>query len=227
MKKQLIILHGALGSKKQFTLLKELLDSDYNVYLMDFNGHGGTQPADQFGIDLFTKELAEFIDHNKLSTPYVFGYSMGGYVALNLELKRPGTLAGIFTLATKFNWTPVSAVKEAAYLDPVKIREKVPKYASFLQSLHGDEWESTLRSTAKMMLELGQDPILNKTVLGSIAIPSCLAVGSEDKMVSIEETKRFAGYIPKSELMIWEGVEHPFERIEPEFIADKIRSFII
>ena len=37
---QLLVLHGALGSKEQFTSLEKALSDEFKVYTLDFSGHG-------------------------------------------------------------------------------------------------------------------------------------------------------------------------------------------
>ena len=40
MTQKLLLLHGALGSKEQFTALNEQLSSEFEVHTLDFEGHG-------------------------------------------------------------------------------------------------------------------------------------------------------------------------------------------
>ena len=42
----------------------------------------------------------------------------------------------VFTLATKFEWTPDIAQKEIKMLDAAKIAEKIPAFAQLLEKRH-------------------------------------------------------------------------------------------
>ena len=82
-KPDLILLHGALGSQVQFSELSKKLSSSFTIHTFNFSGYGG-RPIDQApSIELFSQNLIDYIVENDLVSPFVFGYSMGGYVALN------------------------------------------------------------------------------------------------------------------------------------------------
>ena len=116
--KNLILLHGALGSKTQFSELKTLLDNDFNVITFNFEGHDGRAATQEYSIALFTENTLRILEEHQIDKAGFFGYSMGGYVALNLALKHPGKVDKIMTLGTKFNWTAEAAAKETRMLDP-------------------------------------------------------------------------------------------------------------
>ncbi|NRA47992.1 MAG: alpha/beta hydrolase, partial [Phaeodactylibacter sp.] len=122
----LLLLHGALGSKAQFSALKAKLNIDFEVFDFDFQGHGGRTVESPFTMDLFTDNVLSFLDDNDLGKVHIFGYSMGGYVTLNTALKLPGRISKITTLGTKFDWSLESAEKEIKMLNPEKVEEKVP-----------------------------------------------------------------------------------------------------
>ncbi len=226
MKKDLIVLHGALGASRQFEGLRCILERDFNVHLMDFNGHGGKVPDENFGIHQFAHQLELFLKEKELVQPAVFGYSMGGYVALYLESRMPGTFAKIMTLGTKFFWNPESSVRESSFLNADKILEKVPAYAEFLKELHGSSWIQTLNATRNMMISLGNQPLLSETSLVKIEASCLISVGELDQMVSQEETGKLAELIPGAVLKIWQGVQHPFEKVSDDFMARAISDFI-
>jgi pimeloyl-ACP methyl ester carboxylesterase len=105
--KNIILLHGAIGAKDQLEPLAiELKQNGYTVYTLSFSGHGQTPFQTHFGIEQFALELEQFIKENNLQQPTVFGYSMGGYVALYLAHQQPTLLGNIITLGTKFEWNP-------------------------------------------------------------------------------------------------------------------------
>jgi len=79
----LILLHGALGSPDDLLPLTHALKrTNLDVYTLSFSGHGKLPFHAAFGIEQFAKELETFILKNNLSSSCVFGYSMGGFVAM-------------------------------------------------------------------------------------------------------------------------------------------------
>jgi pimeloyl-ACP methyl ester carboxylesterase len=158
----LILLHGALGAPAQLQPLAEALAPHYAVHLPAFPGHAGA-PAHSFGIDGFATFLENYIREAGLQQPLVFGYSMGGYVALHLAGLKPGLLGGIATLATKLAWNPESAAKEARTLEPAVMEQKVPAFVETLRSRHAPlDWKEVVQHTSSMMQELGIAPLLTE-----------------------------------------------------------------
>ncbi len=73
MKGDIILLHGALGSKEQFSELKNRFSNKFEVHNFNFEGHGGRPSKNDFSIDLFAENIADFISENKISSPHIFG----------------------------------------------------------------------------------------------------------------------------------------------------------
>jgi pimeloyl-ACP methyl ester carboxylesterase len=185
----LIILHGALGCKTQFTEWESALSGKYDCYCFDLPGHGNRSNEDvTFSIKLFAEELKKFINEKKVKKPAVLGYSMGGYVALYTALYTRNLLGNIMTVATKFDWSLESSKKEAGYLQPQLMQEKVPQLAEQLKQRHGSHWGSVVNKTAEMMLLLGAEPLLTSDNIKTISEKIKLCVGDKDKMVSVTET---------------------------------------
>ena len=119
--KDLILLHGAIGAGSQLKPLAELLSLQFNVHTLNFEGHGGRPINGVYSIDRFVSNLIDFLDEIELKNVSVFGYSMGGYVALKAAALHPGRIDSIVTLGTKFQWDTETASKEVHMLDPEKI----------------------------------------------------------------------------------------------------------
>ena len=152
----IILLHGAIGAKDQLEpLAKELKQVGLDAHTFNFSGHGTSPFQNEFSIKQFASELETVIQQQNLIKPIIFGYSMGGYVALYLAKHKPDLLGNIITLGTKFEWTPEIAQREIKMLDVKTIIDKVPKFAEALKIRHGNNWELLLQKTAMMMVDLG------------------------------------------------------------------------
>ncbi|HRH65980.1 MAG TPA: alpha/beta hydrolase [Bacteroidia bacterium] len=222
----ILFVHGALGSKDQMEVFgKEF--SHYKTVMFEFAGHGNSpDTVESWTIDAFEKQLEIWC--NKLQVPvFIFGYSMGGYVALSLALKKPELFRGIMTLGTKFEWTRESAAKEAGKLNPEKILEKVPQFADELIRRHGRErWETVLRKTSEMMIDLGVNPLLTPDKMSKLKIPVLFCIGERDAMVSLSETSFIQAAAPGSGLKILKAMPHAIEQIPVDVITAEIKSFV-
>lgn len=225
-KPALLFLHGAMGSSEMFKPFIRDLKDDYHIHLLDFEGHGrkSLMPV-RLSIEGMSEQVEDFLWKNSLEEVYIFGYSMGGYVALYLAGQRNQGIRKILTLATKFDWNPESADREAAMLNPEKIEQKVPKWAKVLRSLHGDNWKPLCELTADMLLKLGQHPLVNAEYLQNIDVPVRVVRGDRDSMVGMEETIEAFDALPSSELEILPATPHPFEKVTARHIRHLVYDF--
>lgn len=211
----LIILHGALGSASQMKPFGELLnEKGIENICIDFPGHGSASDIEAFEITQFAKYILQQMDEMDIQKADFFGYSMGGYVALQLALNHPKRVGRIFTFSTKFNWTTDGAAHETKLLNPSKIKEKVPAFAEILAKRHGeDRWEEVLEKTAKMMINLGTHPLLTENELKQIQHQILLATGDRDTTATAEETLQTSRFLPNAQLWISPNTQHPFEKL--------------
>ncbi|OWY25147.1 alpha/beta hydrolase [Sphingobacteriales bacterium UPWRP_1] len=226
MNNAVILLHGALGNAQQMQPIADLLKSQYQVFTLNFAGHGGTPFAgEQFTITGFAEEVLAYMEANSLEKAHIFGYSMGGYVGLYLARQFPDKVTKVATFATKFLWNTNSAAKEAGRLNPDKILEKVPEFARKLQEQHGEQWKQVLERTAAMMLNLGVQPDLPLEETVHITIPVLLGLGDRDTMVSLEETGIVYRMLPEGQLLVMPNTPHPFEKVNMQRLATELSIF--
>ena len=219
----LLLLHGALGAADQFASLALRLADRFEVLTLDFEGHGHSPPRGRpFRIEHFAMNVVELLEERRLSDVGIFGYSMGGYVALHLALTRPELVRSVVTLATKFDWTPESAAREGRMLEPATIEAKVPHFARALATRHPGGWQEVVLSTREMLASLGAAPLLDAERLATLDRPVRITVGDRDATVGVEESARIARALPKGELEVHPATPHPFEKAPVERLVRSI-----
>jgi pimeloyl-ACP methyl ester carboxylesterase len=226
IKQPLILLHGALGSSAQLDPLVNTLTEHFDVYTFNFEGHGGRSSDQPFSIDLFVQNVIDFMTKNAIGSSHFFGYSMGGYVALKLAAHFPDKVEKIFTYGTKFDWTPETASQEVKMLNPEKILEKVPQFAKTLEQLHYPlDWKENMTKTADMMIALGNGKHLSESELKSIKQPVMLSIGTNDHMVTVEETENIVHALPSGELLVLNNWSHPIEKLDLRKLTEELLNF--
>ena len=117
---------------------------------------------------------------------------MGGYVALYLASANENLLDKIAKLGTKFDWNSEIAIKESKILNAEQIEIKVPKFTEALAARHGENnGKELLSRTTKMKIDLGNNNLLNDSLLKSIENKTMLGLADNDNMVSFEEINIF------------------------------------
>ena len=197
----ILLLHGAIGAVDQLSRLEEELAGSFSVHSVNFSGHGGSPfAAEAFSIKFFAEEVIAFLDKKEIESISIFGYSMGGYVAMYLAKHHPQKIKKIITLATKFNWDETIAAQEIKMLNTEKIEEKLPDFAAALQKRHApNNWRTVLEKTAAMLVEMGKDNPLNAADYSAIQHPVLLMLGDRDKMVTLAETVEVYKNLPQAQ----------------------------
>ncbi|WP_212000466.1 alpha/beta fold hydrolase [Chitinophaga sp. HK235] len=223
----ILLLHGALGAGIQFQALAAQLEPYYDVHIINFSGHGDVPfSTNGFSIHVFAAEVLEYLDRQQLDFVHVFGYSMGGYVAMYLARHYPEKIGRVMTLATKYNWNEATASNEVKQLDPVLIEEKVPGFARILQERHvSNDWKEVVSRTAQLITELGHQSLLKQQDFAQVASPCMLLLGDRDNMVSFSETIEVYKSLPEAQLTILPDTAHPLEKADVPLLAYFIKRF--
>lgn len=209
--------------------LHALGDGRFTVVTLEFPGHGATplEHDNAFRLPNFVDAMSAAVSAMP-SPPIVFGYSMGGYIALALAAREPLALAGVVTYGTKFEWTPESAARDASRLDPNVVAAKVPRFAEVLRARHARAggWERNMRRTAALLRANAEAPLLSVDALRRVRIPVAIAVGSADDTVDADEASRAAGAMRDAQTVVIDGAVHPIERVPLTSIVDLVAALL-
>jgi pimeloyl-ACP methyl ester carboxylesterase len=216
MTNPILILHGALGSASQLAPVKSAMERDgRQVHSLNFSGHGGAPFQNNFGIERFADDTLQYIKSHQIDRVDIFGYSMGGYVALWLAKQHPELVGKIVTLGTKFDWSIESALQEIKKLNAEKIIEKIPAFARILENRHApNDWKLLLQKTADMMMALGENPLITKEILQTIQHPTIICLGDLDDMADRNYSERVASFLPSGTFHLLENTPHPIEKVD-------------
>lgn len=222
-----ILIHGALGAIDQLAPLAAQLSPRLTVHRLELSGHGATPSTSPYNTAQFTRDVRAFAAEKGIARAAIFGYSMGGYVALALAADAPDFVTRVATLGTKLAWSAEVAVKETSRLHAPTIRAKVPKFADALERRHAGAggWELVLERTAAFMTSLGDAPIVDDDALSRIRQPTRLMVGDRDNVVSVEETRRGASVLRSGELAVLPNTPHPVEQVRLALLGAHLNDF--
>lgn len=219
-------MHGALGSKEQFADIEIALSEKFRVHTLNFSGHG-RRPSHHhaFTIQNFAHEVLDWMNERYIKTIDVFGYSMGGYVALWLARFYPDRISRIYTLGTKLKWNDEEAEKEIKMLNPEKVVEKVPAFAQSLSERHGEhEWKSLMSKIGLLMKDLAHTHLTEQDFV-KIQHRVLLGRGGMDNMVSFDETDYVHHLLKNSEFKLYENMSHPIEEVPTTLLKAECERF--
>ena len=223
----LLICHGALGASDQFSNLESALNYPGPIHRLDFEGHGG-RPIPDSGLSMqrFAIEILNWMETNSYAKINIFGYSMGGYAALQLAYLHPEKVNRIATLGTKFAWTPESAATEQQHLIPHVIEAKVPAFASVLaQRHHPQDWKSVVIASANLIHDLGNGAALTEAQFKQITTPTSIGIGLLDRMVTMGESDNVSQWLPNGSFKVFDNFKHPIEKVDVAVLANHLQDF--
>ena len=90
-KPSFILLHGATDNGLCWTPVAELLVENYDVIMVDAQGHGlSDRLDDNFVYTNHADQVIGLIENLKLTKPIIMGHSMGAGTAVNIAVREPG-----------------------------------------------------------------------------------------------------------------------------------------
>ena len=191
----LVLLHGGLFDiDQQFGALIPDLASGRRVIAVDFQGHGRTNDIDRpFSAAAFAADVLGVLDHLGVARADIFGFSVGGAVALELAIDHPERVRKVVVSSTSFAASGMRGSENADAVGAMTVDmiAGTPMEAAYLaKSPHPD-----LEHLQGLLDKLGATyaggfPDRTDAEIRAIEAPTLITVGDAD-MVSLEHAVQF------------------------------------
>jgi esterase len=240
----ILILHGLLGSARNWTSIAKQLADTRQVFALDLRNHARSPWADTMSFEEMAGDVAAFVERHDLSRPAVIGHSLGGKVAMRLALTRAGLVARLVvvdvapvTYAHTFGpfveamqEVDLATVRQRADADR-QLERAIPDAAvrSFLlQNLvktdAGYAWRVHLEAIAANMRELlGFPPLSEDAVYRG---PTLFVAGGNSRYLKPEHWPLIERLFPQAELAAIAGAGHWVHAERPAEFLDRVRAFL-
>jgi pimeloyl-ACP methyl ester carboxylesterase len=215
----LLLVHG-LGSRGEdwANLIPELIAGGNRVYALDLLGYGDSaQPRDaQYSIPQEAAIVEGFLDSQHLRQVDVAGWSMGGWIALQVALQQPQRVRRLVLLDSaglrfQLSFDP-ALFQPASPQDLAKLEEllfphprPLPGFLAMAMLRRGDHVGWVVRRSVQSMMT-GQDLVDGK--LGALTMPVLIGWGDQDKLIPISVGYQLHKEILQSALDVYAGCGH-------------------
>lgn len=88
-KPPMLLLHGMLGSSRNWQTTGRDLAADFHVFALDARNHGKSPHAPEMTYDVMAGDVIAWMDAHRLAKATIVGHSMGGKTAMLLACRHP------------------------------------------------------------------------------------------------------------------------------------------
>ncbi|WP_342118579.1 alpha/beta fold hydrolase [Pseudoduganella sp. OTU4001] len=219
----LVLVHGFGGDKDNFTRIAAWLTPHYRVIIPDLPGFGEARRDTDAKHDMATQveNLRSFLAELGVQRCHLGGNSMGGFIASEYAARHPQQVASLWLLDPAGTDAaldlPVFRDYQASGQMPLLVREpkdmerlldhcmsKRPFFPYCVKHQLARRAVADYPLHVQIMKELVGSPRL----AGPIEIPALIVWGTEDRILSPQGAAAMQGLMPRSEVLMMEGIGH-------------------
>ncbi len=247
-KPPLLLLHGITGHAEAYVRNLQSHGEHFNVYAIDFIGHGySTKPDHPLEIPHYNEQVLAVMDALGFEKASLSGESVGGWVSASMALNHPdrvervvlntmgGTMANPKVMERLYNlsmeaandpsWERVKARLEWLMADPAMVTDDLIRTRQMI--FEQPDWKAACESNMALQdLEVRKRNMFTDDDLRSIDTEALVLWTSKDPSGPVEEGRRIADLLPNGRLAVIENAGHwpqyeqtdEFNRIQLDFL---------
>jgi pimeloyl-ACP methyl ester carboxylesterase len=219
--KPLVVLHGAFGWATAYPTLAK----NRQLIAVELQGHGHTADIERpLTIENMADDVAALLKHLKIEQADIFGYSMGGNVALAFAIRHPDLVGRV-----AINGSHYGKIKDAYEPESFKQFKSIP--ADFAPPVlkgpydkvapNPKNWPVLVAKVKKMGLEFTG---FTREEMKSIKAPVLITLGDRDG-VRPEHAVEMFRLIPNAQLAVFPGGDHFLLWTSPETVLAPVAAF--
>ena len=234
-KHSIILLHGSGQSHVVWSLTTQYLsDQDYNVFALDFPGHGNSDGDSLKTIEEMAEWLDKVIKKIGIQNLTLVGHSQGCLVALEYANKFPKKTKNIVFVAGSYKIPVNKSLIDLASSGDIESLNLMMKwgYGHSKQFIGGNPLQKILNSSREVIEVLSVDlKACNnyKNGINAVKKIKCrtfFIFGESDKMIKLENGKEFSGLISGSEIHVIKDCGHMIILEKAFEMREKIVEFL-
>lgn len=193
----LLIIHGNGGSMAHFAGQVPFFAKKYQVILADSRSQGqSVDDSDSLSFEMMADDLNALLDHLKLDSCYVIGWSDGGINALLLAMRHPKKVKKLASTGANL-WPDTTAIFPWLHNMVKHAHDSIARLPKTPQQ----------NNQRKLLRILAYEPHIKTADLKKIQCPALIIAGDHD-VIKTGHTVLIAESIPKSYLWILPNSGH-------------------
>ncbi|MFR9754005.1 alpha/beta fold hydrolase [Nocardia sp. 004] len=200
-----VLLHGGLASSEYWNYqIPALVRAGYRVVVADSRGHGrSTRDSEPYSYQLMAADVLALLDYLALPKVDLIGWSDGGVIGLDIAINHPERLGKLFTYGADAD--PSGMIPHGD--DNPTFARYIARTRTEYQALSPtpDQFDSFLAQIRRMW---DTQPDYTAAQLHAITVPTTIADGEYDEVITRAHTEYLARIIPHAKLCILPDVSH-------------------
>jgi pimeloyl-ACP methyl ester carboxylesterase len=240
----LLLIAGLACDHTMWSEVVGVLAGHYRVIVFDNRGVGrSAAPDSPYTIRMMAGDAAALLDELGVGPVHLVGYSMGGQIAQELALARPGQVRSLILLsscarcdernkAIMETWAELPGVVEPRLMARLLLPwlysnaffTRPGAVEQLLTLLLDNPYPATPQGIYRQSRALGDFDTTSR--LGEIGCPTLVLVGKEDALLPVAFSEQLAQGIPGAELVVLEQTGHGLLVESPEEVAQAMLGFL-
>ena len=235
----LVLLHGLGASSADWEYQVPELAKHFTVIVPDFRGHGASDRTGDYGVERFAADTWQLLDRLRIREPTLVGHSMGGAVAMQMALDRPGAVPRLVLANTLPSFlTDTAAKRVMLWLRLLLMGLLGPRRMSEImtQRMYPRPEQAKLRAKVARRNARNDRNVYIASIraltrwsvrdrLKELVQP-VLVIASEHDYFEGAEVRRFLAELPNARLCEFPGARHGLPLEQPEAFNRALLEFL-
>ncbi len=241
----LVILHGLLGSARNWATAGKMLARSFDVFAVDLRGHGDSPPAPDrdYSFRALASDVSAWVDTAGLVRPLLLGHSLGGKVAMRLAVDTPERWRGLVVSdVAPRDYPPhhLAAFDAMQALDLGKLTSRV-QAEEFLRTRLADgnlarflltnlvreddgsfRWRVDVAGLAAALPQLGRSPL---TPEENYSGPALFVRGAKSDYIRETDQAAINTHCPRGQIVTLDNAGHNVHVDQPEAFTAAVEKF--
>lgn len=223
---KILILHGLMGSLRNWSMVGKLLSKNFEVHLIDLRNHGESIWAETMDWGELANDLIDYLDSQELETPInLLGHSYGGKIAMYFATINPDRVDKLvvvdivakdyaphykkeFEAMMELNLRRFATREEVSFalagkIPDLNFRESL--LTNLKRSDVGFSWKPNLKVLYENLELIRSNPLASNMGYKGDTL---LVKGELSDFVKADDISSMKSYFPKLSFVLMEGVGH-------------------
>lgn len=235
----LVLIHGLGSSGADWEDQVPVFSKYFRVIVPDLRGHGASARRGAYSVEQFAADTWQLLDRLSVEAPALLGHSMGGAVAMQMTLDRPGRVTKLVLANTLPNFRPQTLAQRwmlwsrlllMGWLGPRGLAEVMtekmyprPDQAALRRKVAKRGARNDRNAYLGSIRALTGWSVADR--LAELKLP-VLVLAAELDFLPRAETDRFVAALPDARLVLFPGTGHGLPLEEPAAFNRAVLEFL-